>query len=181
MRKVKTKDGREITVPEPGERLPGSGRVKGQPNKISMVQKLAMVWAAEHSEHSDGTLQGFYLYLANKFPQDHGRNLNRLLPLQVDARHQITQKVIYKTSEQIIAGMRERGVSQKVIDAILGAITSKPPEPIDHSQPRDLVKYPIHTDEVKSGILDVHGDVDGGDDGGDLDPQWVSAVASRRM
>jgi len=48
MRKVKTKDGREITVPEPGERLPGSGRVKGQPNKISMAQKLAMVWAAEH-------------------------------------------------------------------------------------------------------------------------------------
>jgi hypothetical protein len=137
-----------------------------------------MAWAAEHSEHSDGTLQGFYLYLANKFPQDHGRNLNRLLPLQVDARHQVTQKVVYKTSEQIIAGMRERGVSQKVIDAILGAITSKPPEPIDHSQPRDLVKYPLPPDDVKPGLL---GDHDSDGDGDDLDPQWGLAVASRRM
>jgi hypothetical protein len=177
MRKVKTKDGRQITVPEKGERLPGSGRVKGQPNKISMAQKLAMVWAAEHSDHSDGTLQGFYLYLANKFPQDHGRNLNRLLPLQVDARHQVVQKVIYKTSEEVLAGMAARGMSQKLIDAIMGVIVSKPPEPIDRSQPRDLVKYPLPpADDVKPGRLD--GCDDGGDD--NLDPQWNSAVASRR-
>jgi len=55
-----------------------------------MAQKLAMIWAAEHSDHSaDKTLQGFYLHMANAFPQDHARNLNRLLPLQVDARHEI--------------------------------------------------------------------------------------------
>jgi hypothetical protein len=142
-----------------------------------MAQKLAMVWAAEHSDHSDGTLQGFYLYLANKFPQDHGRNLNRLLPLQVDARHQVTQKVIYKTPDEVIAGMRERGMSQKVIDAIVGALTPEIPVPIDHSQPRDLVKYPLPPDDVKPGLHDH--DSDG--DGDDLDPQWGPAVASRRM
>jgi hypothetical protein len=75
------------------------------------------------------------------------------LPLQVDARHQITQKVVYKTSAEIIAGMHERGMSQKLIDAIVGALVSKPPEPIDHSQPRDLVKYPLPPDDVKPGNL----------------------------
>jgi hypothetical protein len=142
-----------------------------------MVQKLAMVWAAEHSDHSaDKTLQGFYLHIANAFPQDHARNLNRLLPLQVDARHQVVQKVVYKTVEQVIEGMRERGMSQKLIDAIVGALTSKAPEPIDYSKPRDLVKHPLPPDEVKPGPLDDR------DDGGDrdLDPQWNSAVASRR-
>jgi hypothetical protein len=135
MRKMKTKDGREITVPEKGERLPGSGRKAGRPNKISMAQKLAMVWAAEHSDHSDGTLQGFYLYIANKFPQDHARNLNRLVPLQVDARHEIRQKVVYKTSAEIKAAMVERGMSQQRADAIERALQSEVPVPIDYSQP----------------------------------------------
>jgi len=78
--------------------------------------------------------------------------------------------------------MHERGMSQKVIDAIVGALVPEIPEPIDHSQPRDLVKYPLPPDDVKPGLLgdrdDDDGDGDGG--GGDLDPQWVSAVASRR-
>jgi len=180
MRKVRTKDGRHITVPEKGERIPGAGRKAGQPNKISMTQKLAMIRAAENSDHSaDKTLQGFYLHIANAFPQDHARNLNRILPLQIDARHEIRPKVVYKTSAEVIAGMRERGMSQKVIDAIVGAITSKPPEPIDYSKPRDLVAHPLPADDdVKPGLQDHDGD-DVGDDG--LDPQWGPAVASRRI
>jgi hypothetical protein len=134
VRKVRTKDGRQITVPEKGERIPGAGRKAGQPNKISMIQKLAMVWAAEHSEHSaDGTLQGFYLFIANKFPQDHAKNLNRLLPLQVDARHEIRQRVVYKTSAEVKAAMVERGMSQQRVDAIERALRSEVPVPIDYS------------------------------------------------
>lgn len=136
--------GREITVPEKGERLPGSGRKAGQPNRISMTQKLAMIWAAENSDHSaDKTLQGFYLYIANKFPQDHARNLNRILPLQVDARHEIRQKVVYKSVEEVKAAMVERGMSQQRVDAIERALQSEVPQPIDYSQPppADDVKH----------------------------------------
>jgi hypothetical protein len=115
MRKVKTKDGRSIVVPEKGERLPGAGRKAGQPNRISMAQKQAMIWAAENSDHStDRTLEGFYLHIANAFPQDHARNLNRILPLQIDARHEIRQKVIYRTSAEVIAGMLERGMRKRL-------------------------------------------------------------------
>jgi hypothetical protein len=179
MRKMKTKTGQEITVPEKGERHPGSGRVKGQPNKISMAQKLAMVWAAENSDHSaDKTLQGFYLFIANKFPQDHARNLNRILPLQVDARHEIRQKVVYRSAEEIKAAMVERGMSQQRVDAIERALQSEVPQPIDYSKPRDLVAHPLPPDEdVKPGLQDHDGD----DVGDDLDPQWGPAVASRRM
>jgi hypothetical protein len=131
--------------------------------------------AAEHSKHSDGTLEGFYLYLANEFPQDHGRNLNRLLPLQVDARHQVVQKVTYKTQAEVIEGMLARGVPQKVVDAIVGALKSEPPEEIDYSKPRDLVKHPLPPDDVKPNCPD-----DDGGGGGDLGPEWDSAVAGRR-
>jgi hypothetical protein len=162
MRKVRTKDGHQITVPEKGERHPGSGRKAGQQNKISMTQKLAMMWAAEHSDHSaDHTLQGFYLHMANAFPQDHAKNLNRLLPLQVDARHEIRQKVVYRTSEEIIAGMAARGVPKKVIDAIVTAMAPQVPVPVDRSKPRDLVLHPLPpTEYVKPGVQGHDGDDD---------------------
>jgi hypothetical protein len=128
-----------------------------------MAQKLAMVWAAEHSDHSDGTLQGFYLYLANNFPKDHGRNLNRLLPLQVDARHEIRQKVVYRSAEEIKAAMVERGMSQQRVDAIERALQSEVPQPIDYSEPppADDVKH-------KPGRFDgCYDDDDDGDEGDD--------------
>jgi hypothetical protein len=178
MRKMQTKDGREITVPEKGERHPGSGRVKGQPNGQTLAQREAMFWAARNSEHSaDGTLQGFYVYIANKFPQDHAHNLNRLLPMKIDQRTEVRQRVVYKTSAEVKAAMVERGMSQQRVDAIDRALRSEAPVPIDYSLPRDLVKHPLPPDEVKPGRLD---DRDGGDGDGDLDPQWNSAVASRR-
>jgi hypothetical protein len=173
MRKVTTKDGRQITVPERGERIPGAGRKAGVPNKISMIQKQAMIWAAEHSDLSaDGTLQGYYLAIANKFPVDHARNLNRLLPLQVDARHEVRQKVIYRTSEEIIAGMLERGMPQKVVDAIVKAMAPQVPVPIDYS-----VAHPLPVgDDVKPGLQDHDGDE--GDEVGD-DDDATAAAATR--
>jgi hypothetical protein len=172
MRKVTTKDGRQITVPEKGERIPGAGRKPGQPNKISMIQKQAMIWAAEHSDLSaDGTLQGYYLAIANKFPVDHARNLNRLLPLQVDARHEIRQKVVYRTSEEIIAGMLERGMSKDVVDAIVKALTPWAPVPIE----RDLDVHPHPAaDDVGPGLQDHDGD-DGEAEGDDA----IAAAATR--
>ena len=121
-----------------------------------MTQKLPMIWAAENSDHSaDKTLQGFYLHMANAFPQDHARNLNRLLPLQVDARHEIQQKVVYRTSEEIKAAMVERGMSQQRVDAIERALQSEAPVPIDYSKPRDLVAHPLPVgDDVKPGLRD---------------------------
>jgi hypothetical protein len=181
MRKMKTKDGREITVPEKGERHPGSGRVKGKPNGQTLAQREAMFWAAEHSKHSaDQTLQGYYLFLADEFPQAMGNNLNRLLPLQVNQRVEVRQKVVYKTSAEIIEEMHARGMSPQLIEAIIGALASKPPEPIDHSQPRDLVAHPLPGDDVKPGLFGDREDNDGGDGADALDPEWNSAVASRR-
>jgi hypothetical protein len=173
MRKVRTKDGRQITVPEKGERIPGAGRKVGQQNKISMAQKLAMIWAAENSDHSaDKTLQGFYLHIANAFPQDHARNLNRILPLQVDARHEIRQKVVYKTSAEIKAAMVERGMSQQRADAIERALQSEVPVPIDYSQPP-----PADDAKHKPGRFDgCYDDDDVGDESDD-----ARAVATTRF
>jgi hypothetical protein len=124
-------------------------------------------------------LQGFYLAIANKFPVDHARNLNRLLPLQVDARHEIRQKVIYRTSEEIIAGMLERGMSKDVVDAIVIALKPWAPTPIDYSKPRDLVAHPLPAaGDVKPDLQD-HGVVVDADEGAGVDA--IAAAAARRF
>jgi hypothetical protein len=188
MRKVRTKDGRQIIVPEKGERIPGAGRKAGQPNRISMAQKAAMVWAAEHSDHSaDKTLQGFYLHIANTFPQDHARNLNRILPLQIDARHEIRQKVVYRTKEEVIAGMLERGMPQKVIDAIVTAMTPWKPVEVDHSDEAIAAAAAAAArhgnDDVKHGLQDHDGDGDEteGDDVTTYEGDDATAAAATRF
>jgi hypothetical protein len=112
----------------------------------------------EHSEHSaDGTLQGFFLYLANQFPQSYGNNLTRLLPLEVNARHQIVQKQVYKSSEEIIAGMHARGMSQKLIDAIVAGTNSWKPTPIDYSKPRSAETSERRGGDDGGATLEDHG------------------------
>jgi hypothetical protein len=82
--------------------------------------------------------------------------------MQVDARHEIRQKVVYRTSAEVIAGMVERGVPQKVVDAIVKAMTPQVPVPIDYSKPRDLVAHPLPAaDDVGPGLQDHDG---GGDE-----------------
>jgi hypothetical protein len=180
MRKVRTKDGHQITVPEKGERHPGSGRKAGTPNRISMTQKLAMLWAAEHSDHSsDHTLQGFYLHIANAFPQDHARNLNRILPLQVDARHEIRQKVVYKTSAEVIAGMLERGMPQKVIDKIIRAITSEKPVEIDHSDEAIAAAAVRYDEAVARTAVKFSNGTHGSDDDEAEGDDAIAAAAAR--
>src|ERR1019366_3832506 len=99
--------------------------------------------------------------------QDHARNLNRILPLQVDARHEIRQKVVYRTLEEIKAAMVARGMSQQRVDAIARALQSEAPIPIDRSKPRDLVAHPLPpSDYVKPGFQD-HDDDGDGDEGDD--------------
>jgi hypothetical protein len=137
-------------------------------------EKLAMIWAAENSDHSaDKTLQGFYLYIANKFPQDHARNLNRILPLQVDARHEIRQKVVYKSVEEVKAAMVERGMSQQRVDAIERALQSEAPVPIDYSKPDP---HPLPIDDVGPGLQDDEGDDDATTYEGD---DAIAAAATR--
>jgi hypothetical protein len=155
-----------------------SGRPLGVPNKISRTLRDALIYVAEHSKWSkDGTLESYCTTLADKFPKAYGPLLARLLPLTIDARHQIVEKVVYRTVEEIKASMVARGLPQKTVDLLASVVTNGwTPTPINDVEPDRGRGH----DFDSTGTRLVTGNDDGDGAADDVDPQWASAVASRR-
>ena len=71
MRKITTRKGVVLLVPEKGEKHPGAGRPKGAKNVMTRVLKDAILLAAEESQHAKnngGGLVGYLTYIADTRP-----------------------------------------------------------------------------------------------------------------
>lgn len=104
------------------------GRKAGTPNKVSRAFKDGLVWAAEHADDSDGTLEGYLLDLANNHKPLFVPLLGRLLPLQINARTQVTTKIVYKTVAEVRAALIAKGMSAEKTDLLL---LGKIPQPLE--------------------------------------------------
>jgi hypothetical protein len=63
------------------------GRAKGQTNRMTRALKIAVIFAAEKSEHSkDKSLEGYCLYLANEHPTVFAALLGKLIPAQAKVK-----------------------------------------------------------------------------------------------
>lgn len=78
-----------------GERIPGSGRAKGQPNKTTRDLREAILHAAELSKHSKTKdLTGYLVFLANERPETYTTLLGRMVPLQAKVQVEANVNVI---------------------------------------------------------------------------------------
>jgi hypothetical protein len=83
VRKITTKKGVELLVPEKGEKHAGAGRPKGSKNKMTVALQEAILLAAEKSRRSGGKgLVGYLTNLANDMPKVFGPILGKLMTLQ---------------------------------------------------------------------------------------------------
>ena len=83
MRKITTRMGVELLVPEKGEKHPNAGRPKGAKNVMTRKLKEAMIVAAGESHHAKkygGGLVGYLAHLADERPDLFVPLLMRLLP-----------------------------------------------------------------------------------------------------
>jgi hypothetical protein len=65
MRKITTRKGVEVLVPEKGEKHPNAGRPKGVKNVMTRVLKAAILLATAKSQHAKdngGGLGGYLIY-----------------------------------------------------------------------------------------------------------------------
>ena len=105
-----------------------TGRSAGTPNKLSRAFKDALIFAAEHSKHSeDGTLEGYLLHVADKHVELFVPLLGRLLPLQINARTQQTNKIVYSTVAEVRAALIAKGLAPERADLLL---LGKVPTPV---------------------------------------------------
>ena len=105
------------------------GRAPGTPNKVSRAFKDALIWAAENSKDSkDGTLESYLLDLADNHKGLFVPMLGRLLPLQINARTQQTNKIVYSTVEEVRSALIARGLSPERADLLL---LGKVPQPVE--------------------------------------------------
>ncbi|HVX56436.1 MAG TPA: hypothetical protein VHA37_01780 [Candidatus Saccharimonadales bacterium] len=94
------------------KKIPGSGRKKGQQNKISTLLKEEIIRAAQDiGENGDGLdeLRGYLRVCARHFPKSYMHLLARVLPYQVNATVDHEHRV-FRTREEIEAEMRRRGL-----------------------------------------------------------------------
>jgi hypothetical protein len=129
MRKITTKTGRELTVPERGERIPGAGRSKGTRNKLTVTLKEAILKAGElvgdelqakvpEEEHIHGLI-AYLMEQARTNPDVFMAMLGRVLPLQINTKHEIPEPVVYRTVEEVRAALIEKGIPADKIDMLL--------------------------------------------------------------
>ena len=105
-----------------------TGRSAGTPNKLSRAFKDALIFAAEHSKHSkDGTLEGYLLNIADNDKGLFVPLLGRLLPLQINARTQQTNKIVYSTVSEVRAALIAKGLAPERADLLL---LGKVPTPV---------------------------------------------------
>ena len=126
MRKVTTKKGVELLVPEKGEKHPNAGWPKGSKNVMTRVLKDAILLAAAESQHSKangGGLVGYFTYIADNKPELFVRLLIRVMLLQEKELAQAAKKqdkprkrVVYETVEEARAKLIARGIPVRTID-----------------------------------------------------------------
>jgi hypothetical protein len=95
MKKITTKKGVELLVPEKGEKHPNAGRPKGAKNVMTRVLKDAIVLAAAESQHAKdngGGLVGYLTHIADTRPEIFARLLAKLIPLQEKERAQAARE-----------------------------------------------------------------------------------------
>ncbi len=83
MRKITTRKGVELLVPEKGEKHPGAGRPKGSKNVMTPKLKEALIRAAGESEYAKeygGGLVGYLAHLADERTDLYVPLLMRLMP-----------------------------------------------------------------------------------------------------
>jgi len=83
MRKIITRKGVELLVPEKGEKHPGAGRPKGAKNVMTREVKKAILLAAAESQHAKdygGGVAGYCTYLATEHPEAFAKLQARLIP-----------------------------------------------------------------------------------------------------
>jgi hypothetical protein len=126
MRKVTTRKGVVLLVPEKGEKHPNAGRPKGSKNVMTRLLKDAILLAAEQSKHSkDGSLAGYLTYLADNNKELFVRLLAKL-PLQekeldktAKQRGRPVERVVYRTVEEVRAALIARGLPVHKVDMLL--------------------------------------------------------------
>src|SRR6516225_3130039 len=99
MRKITTRMGVELLVPEKGEKHPNAGRPKGAKNVMTRKLKEALVRAAGESEYAKkygGGLVGYLTGLANERRDLFVPLLMRLLPRQQP--HKTPEPAAYRTA-----------------------------------------------------------------------------------
>ena len=84
MRRITTRKGVELLVPEKGEKHPNAGRPKGSKNVMTRLLKERdpSHRRAEQALQGFGSLAGYLTYLADNKPELFVPLLARLLPLQ---------------------------------------------------------------------------------------------------
>lgn len=107
----------EVKRPKPftkgAPRVEGAGRQKGSVNKTTALLKDAIIMAAElegsDRKGKDG-LVGYLRFLARKHPVVYERLLEKLLPYQLSGAGGGPVQVEYKTKEELVQRMKERGL-----------------------------------------------------------------------
>ena len=111
MRKITTRMGVELLVPEKGEKHPNAGRPKGAKNVMTRKLKEAMIVAAGESHHAKkygGGLVGYLAHLADERPDLFCRLLARLLPRQQQP-DQTLEPAANRTAAEVRAAPIARG------------------------------------------------------------------------
>ena len=116
-----------------GERR--GGRKPGQPNHTTQVLKDAILMAASlsgYDKKGKDELVGYLKHIADDYPTSFVPLLGRVLPLQVNARVEKKEPVIYETIDEVRAAMMARGVNaDKIIEVILDGAYKAPPKMLE--------------------------------------------------
>ncbi len=113
-----------------GERR--GGRKPGQPNHTTQVLKDAILMAASlsgYDKKGKDELVGYLKHIADDYPTSFVPLLGRVLPLQVNARVDRKEVVIYETVDEVRAEMASRGIDvDKVIEMLEERAYRPPPK-----------------------------------------------------
>ena len=106
-------EARRKTLFKKGEQRPGTGRKKGQQNRITRDLKEAIIMAAEmvgsNGAGKDGCA-GYLAWLAKKQPQVFGMLMGKLLPMQLTGANGGPLKIEHKTKDDLLAAFKQRGL-----------------------------------------------------------------------
>jgi hypothetical protein len=119
-----------------------AGRKKGVSNRLTREIKEAIVAACEqHGSDGKGAggLEGYLFLLAKAERKSMAMLLRAVLPLQVAATVQPIKP--YKTTDEIKAALKERGIPQVTIFRLEH---HDPPEPANHSDPEPEAEEQKH-------------------------------------
>ena len=100
----------------------GRGRPPNSPNKVPKLLKDAIMMAAElegSNQHGKDKLIGFLRYVAREDLRSFCGLLGRVLPLQIESRHETTVDVTYQSVAEVRRELASRGISMEVIAKII--------------------------------------------------------------